>query len=277
MIGTHPSGSQLTVGITFRPQSPPEELRSVVQAVDAAGVPELWLWEDCFLEGGIASAAAALTWSERTRVGIGLLPVPLRNPALAAMEVATLERLAPGRLVAGFGHGVQSWMGQVGARKSSPLTLMREYLTAVRALLDGETVDVEGRYVQLRGVALDWPPASPPEIVIGATGEKSLRLAGELGDGVVLSASEERDEAAVVRAAKEIVGEGAAHSGRVGRPRIIVYTELDPGLDALEARIADRVGALAEAGADSVVLHGTADAPDPRPYLDALPAWAMQD
>ncbi|REJ03910.1 LLM class flavin-dependent oxidoreductase [Microbacterium bovistercoris] len=272
MSGTHPSGSQPTVGITFRPQSPPEDLQPIVRAADTAGVAELWLWEDCFLEGGIASAAAALAWSERTRVGIGLLPVPLRNPALAAMEVATLERLAPGRLIAGFGHGVLSWMGQVGARKSSPLTLLREYLTAVRALLDGETVDVEGRYVQLDGVALDWPPVSAPEIVIGATGEKTLRLAGELGDGVVLSASDGRDEAAIVRAAKEIVDAGRAHSGRPGGTRIIVYTELDPGLDALEARIADRVGALGEAGADSVVLHGTAAAPDPRPYLDVLPA-----
>ena len=48
------------------------------------------------------------------RVGIGLLPVPLRNLALAAMEIATLARLFPDRFVPAIGHGVLDWMGQVG-------------------------------------------------------------------------------------------------------------------------------------------------------------------
>ena len=87
-----------SLGMTFRPQRAPEELRAVAEAADASGVDELWLWEDCFLEGGLTTAAAALAWSERITVGIGLLPVPLRNPALAAMEIATLARLFPGRL-----------------------------------------------------------------------------------------------------------------------------------------------------------------------------------
>jgi alkanesulfonate monooxygenase SsuD/methylene tetrahydromethanopterin reductase-like flavin-dependent oxidoreductase (luciferase family) len=170
-------------------------------------------------------------------------------------------------------------MGQVGARAASPLTLLREYMTAVRSLLGGETVDVEGRYVKLRGVSLDWPPAAAPEIAIGGTKPKSLRLAGELGDGVVLASSEGAADggAGEVRAAKRIIDEGREESGRPGRTRVIVYTELDTGLDSLEARIADRIGPLAEAGADSVVLHGTAESPDPRPYLDALPAWALRE
>ena len=83
--------------------------------------------EDCFRESGIASAAAALAWTEGLRVGIGLLPVPLCNAALTAMEIATLDRMFPGRAVIGVGHGVRDWMGQVGARVESPLTLLREY------------------------------------------------------------------------------------------------------------------------------------------------------
>src|SRR4051794_21634253 len=115
------------LGVIFRPQFPPEQLRAMAEAADDAGVEELWLWEDCFLESGIAAASAALAWTERLTVGVGVLPVPLRNPALAAMEIATLARLFPGRIRIGLGHGVQEWMGQVGVRAESPMTLLREY------------------------------------------------------------------------------------------------------------------------------------------------------
>ena len=117
------------------PTLPPERLRSLATAVEAAGLDELWVWEDCFKESGVASAAAALAWTDRITVGIGILPVPLRNAAVCAMEIANLERMFPGRLIAGLGHGVQAWMGQVGAKAASPLTLLEEYATAVRRLL----------------------------------------------------------------------------------------------------------------------------------------------
>lgn len=125
------------LGAVFRPQLPPERLRALARVADDAGLEELWLWEDCFLEGGISAAAAALAWTERVRVGVGLLPVPLRNVAVTAMETATLHRLFPGRAIVGAGHGVQDWMGQVGARAESPVTLLREHLDALRALLRG--------------------------------------------------------------------------------------------------------------------------------------------
>ena len=120
------------VGAIFTPYSPPEALRAAAHAAEESGVPELWLWEDCFRESAFAAASAVLAWTTHLRVGIGVAPMPLRNVALTAMEIATLERLFPGRLIPGVGHGVLSWMGQVGARVASPLTLMREYVPALR-------------------------------------------------------------------------------------------------------------------------------------------------
>lgn len=125
------------LGAVFRPQLPPERLRDIARLADDSGLEQLWLWEDCFREGGVSTAAAALAWSERVRIGVGLLPVPLRNVAITAMEVASLHRMFPGRAIVGVGHGVQDWMGQVGARVESPVTLLREYLDALRALLRG--------------------------------------------------------------------------------------------------------------------------------------------
>jgi alkanesulfonate monooxygenase SsuD/methylene tetrahydromethanopterin reductase-like flavin-dependent oxidoreductase (luciferase family) len=257
-----------TLGVVFRPQQPPELLQEVVAACDAAGVAELWLWEDCFLEGGLTTATAALAWSDHLTVGVGLLPVPLRNPAVVAMELATLARLWPHRLVATLGHGVQDWMEQVGARVGSPMALLREHTTAVRDLLAGETVDVEGRYVRLDRVALDWPPPTPPQLLVGARGPRTIRLAGEVADGVLLDSVTDPD---VVRRARDLVDRARADAGREGPGQVTVYTEVDPGSSDAGALVRSRVESLREAGADTVVLQATADSPDPRPLLDALP------
>ena len=173
------------LGVVLVPTLPPEALRPLAAAADRH-LDELWLWEDCFKESAIAAAGAALAWTERVRVGIGLAPVPLRNVALLAMELATLHRLFPGRLLPGIGHGVQDWMGQVGARAASPLTLLREYAEALRLLLDGHEVTVSGRYVSLDRVRLDWPPEPGTPLLVGGTGPRTLELAGRVGDGILI-------------------------------------------------------------------------------------------
>ncbi|MGP4049392.1 LLM class flavin-dependent oxidoreductase, partial [Streptomyces sp. 2A115] len=276
------------LGAVFRPQLPPERLRTMVRVAEDAGLEELWLWEDCFLEGGISAAAAALAWTERLRVGVGLLPVPLRNVAVTAMEAATLHRLFPGRVIVGVGHGVQDWMGQVGARAESPVTLLREHLVALRALLRGERVTTNGRYVKLDDVALDWPPEAAVEILAGATGPRSLRLSGEAADGTILTASTSLEG---VRKARRLIEEGRKVASRTDDPhRVVVYLLTATGPDAaarlraeLETEdlasvpalgvagnaetVAKAVERLAEAGADSVILQPTADEPDPEGFI----------
>jgi alkanesulfonate monooxygenase SsuD/methylene tetrahydromethanopterin reductase-like flavin-dependent oxidoreductase (luciferase family) len=274
------------LGAVFLPQLPPERLRGIARAADEAGLEELWLWEDCFRESGVASAAAALAWTERVRVGVGLLPVPLRNVALTAMEVATLHRLFPDRVRVGVGHGVQDWMGQVGARVQSPVTLLREYVTALGALLRGEEVTTEGAYVRLDRVALDWPPTPAPAVSAGAVGPRSLRLCGELADGTILTASATPDD---VHEARRLIEEGRVAAGRNEPQSITVYLLAATGPGAVErlqadieswggdpaevgvagdARaVADGVRRWADAGADTVVLQPTADDPDPEGFV----------
>jgi 5,10-methylenetetrahydromethanopterin reductase len=133
------------LGFVVRPERPPEQLAEVARKVEAAGFDELWLWEDCFLSGGIATCAVALASTSRVRVGLGILPTPVRNPAFAAMEIASLARMYPGRVLPGFGHGVTDWMRQIGAKPESQLALLEETVSAVRALLAGEELRVKGR------------------------------------------------------------------------------------------------------------------------------------
>ncbi|MGH3418203.1 MAG: LLM class flavin-dependent oxidoreductase [Streptosporangiaceae bacterium] len=88
-----------TLAAIFPPTQAPERLSAVALAAEAAGLAQLWVWEDCFCGSWIAAATAILAATSRVTVGIGLLPVPLRNAALTAVEIVTMARLFPGRLI----------------------------------------------------------------------------------------------------------------------------------------------------------------------------------
>ncbi len=234
----------VNLGVIFPPDRAPEELRTVALAAEESGLGELWLWEDCFAESGIATAAAVLAWTERLRVGIGLLPVPLRNVALTAMELATLARLFPGRLIPGVGHGVLDWMGQVGARAASPMTLLEEYATALRELLRGRTVTTAGRYVTLQDVTLAWPPQPVPPVLVGAVGPRTLALASKVADGVILTGETTVEQ--LPEAIRQV------RAGSRSAPEVVVFVPVADRPAAAE--VAALVGRYVEAGATTVAL-----------------------
>jgi alkanesulfonate monooxygenase SsuD/methylene tetrahydromethanopterin reductase-like flavin-dependent oxidoreductase (luciferase family) len=260
-----------TVGAIFTPRNPPDWAVGVARAADAAGLEELWLFEDCFAEGGIATATAMLASTERLRVGIGLLPVPLRNVALTAMELSAIAGMFPGRLIAGLGHGVQEWMGQVDARVSSPVTLLREYLTAVRALLAGAEVTTSGRYVTLDRVRLNWPPAVPPPLYSGGFGPNTIRLCGEIADGTIISRGNSPAEL------REMIGflETGRAQADASRPhKVVVFVtgrrrgaNDDLAVAGSAEQVADGLRRWVDAGADSLLLVPGDDVEDLEEYM----------
>ena len=254
------------IGAIFNPYThSPDEFRDAVRAAETAGVPELWVWEDCFRQSAFATVAAALAWTDNLKLGIGIAPMPLRNVAATAMEIAAIDRMFPGRLLPGVGHGVLPWMGQVGARVSSPLTLMREYVPALRGLLAGERIDVDGRYVKVDGVTLDYPPAASPRVYAAAEGPKTLRLTGEVADGTVLDS---RHTPAELATAVATIREGRAAAGREGAHDVVAYVVAAFGTDAESRALAD-VGDRPDPGERA--LWGTPDevAVGARAFFDA--------
>lgn len=262
------------IGLVIRPEWPPERLRDQAAAVEAAGLDDVWLWEDCFFSGGVAAASAALAATSTVRVGLGLMPAPLRNPVLAAMEISGLARLFPGRFVPAAGHGVLPWMEQVGAAVDSPMGLLREWVPAVRALLRGETVTVRGDYVRLDHVTLDWPPGQVPPLLVGARGPKTLALAGELADGLCLDAS--FTASGVARAVAQSAAQRPAEvvvylpTGSAPGSAERILTQLRVPTDPLAERtalgtpaeVAAAIRSYADAGATTVALQPTPDDPD---------------
>ena len=217
-----------TVGVLLPRDLPIEQLRPYARRAEALGFAELWVVEDLPFRGGIAQAAIALAETSRIRVGVGILPAAVRNPAFAAMEASTLAELFPGRLDLGVGHGMPSWIRQVGAWPASPLSLLEEHVTALRALLRGESVTVDGRYVTLDGVALSSPPTVVPRVLAGVRGPRSLELAGRVSDGVVLAEP----------VTPEYLADVLAHLGRRDLP-VVAYcvAAVDDDADAARALV----------------------------------------
>ena len=262
MATTHPDPGPdaprepLAVGVMLPRDLPVGDVLPFARRADALGFDELWVVEDLGFRGGVAQAAAVLAATERIRVGIGILPVAARNVGFAAMELGTLAELFPGRLDVGLGHGLPGWLRQVGAWPASPLTALREHTEALRALLRGERVSVDGRYVRLDGVRLESPPAQVPPILAGVRGPRSLALAGEVADGVVLAEP----------ATPEYVRDALARVG--GRPglRVVTYDVAHVDDDVAAARRAVRPG-LEWIGEPDWAVHI-----DPLPYAAELRA-----
>ena len=250
-----------TIALVQPAYQPPEHMVGAARAAEQSGLQEVWLWEDCFYSSGIAPAAAILAATERMRVGIGLLPVPLRAPSLTAMEIAAIARMFPGRFLPGLGHGVLDWMGQAGVRVDSPVTLLREHLEVIGALLRGAEVTTAGRYVSLTGVQLNFPPQVVPSVFVGGRGPRTLALGAELADGVILddAAPEGRTDPARVRQVAEHLAAIRESAGRSGRAEIVVF--LPTRMGASSGEVAHEIAALHAAGVDRVgVFAGGVDA-----------------
>lgn len=236
------------VGVMLPRDLPVSEVLDFARSAEDAGFDEVWVVEDLGYRGGIAQAASVLAVTSHVTVGVGILPAAVRNVAFAAMEIATLAQLYPGRVVVGIGHGMPGWLTSVGAWPRKPLTFLREYVVALRALLEGAEGPKRGTYVDVEGLQLNELPDIVPPIVLGVRGPKSLAAVGEIADGVVLAEP----------AAPEYIAHALAQIGDV-ETRVITYdlAVVAESTDAAQAIVRPALAVLTES--------------DWRPHLLPLP------
>ena len=174
--------------------------------------------------------------------------VRLRSPVLMAQTLATLDELTGGRMTLAPGACTRSHARVHSLEPADPAQSLREYVEAMRLLLTGERVSYHGQYVNFDEVGLAWTPqrTSVP-LYFPATSRTGLRLAGELGDGVVLNAvcSPEytRNAVAILRQSVEASGRDWSkflvaqivncsiedtHAAAVDAVRWEVATKMDP-------------------------------------------------
>ena len=240
----------MRIGVMFDCSRPPEALVPFARDMEElGGVEDLWVVEDLTWSGAVASSAIALGATERLRVGLGIAAAPLRNPVLLAMEWAMLAQVYPGRFAGGIGHGVGEWMTQVGAGTRHKLALLEETITAVRALLRGETVSMDGTVITIDGVKLVHAPDEVPPGVAGVVKPRSLALAGRCADGVILAEGHTPQQ----------VREALAHAAPTGPFETIAFAALALDPRSAEPTIEGQAAFLGVAPGDVYVLGPTAE------------------
>lgn len=150
--------------------------------------------------------------SNSIKLATGILPIYYRTPMLTAMSAAGLGTLSGGRFILGLGVGHRpSVEGTHGIHFRRPLTRMRETITLVRKLLDGEQVSLAGRVFNVGSATLgDAAPAQRVPIYVAALGPQMLELTGELADGALLNWTASR----YLERAIHHLHEGARKAGR---------------------------------------------------------------
>lgn len=141
--------------------------------------------------------------TQRVRIGPTVTNAITRHPAVAASGIATIDEIAPGRAFFGIGSGDSAILNL--AERPSTLADLRAYVAAVRALHERRETEWCGRAVRLT-----WAPRAVP-IYLSAEGPRTLELAGEVADGVIVNVGL---EAALVRDAVAHVHAGARRAGR---------------------------------------------------------------
>ena len=202
---------KLPVRTAFSLPVPPDINASidVARRAEALGYESVWLADTGGIDPYVLAAALAPAVT-KLRVGIGVSPAYNRTPVVFASMSGSIAQLMPGRFVLGLGCSSETIVDRWnGVPFEKPLARVRETVTLVRSMLAGERSSFQGKTVRSEGFRLLALPPKPVPIYVGALKPPMLRLAGEVGDGVVVNLF---PASALPRMIEEI-GKGAAKAG----------------------------------------------------------------
>jgi probable F420-dependent oxidoreductase len=252
-------------GINVGPCAAPGVAARVARAAEAAGFESVWTGEHVvlpdpqvppsplpprvpLLDPAVALAHVAAV-TNRLRLATGIIILPQRNPVVLAKELASVDVVSDGRLVAGFGVGyLRPEFEAIGAAFGERAARMDEYLDVVLALWteahphhDGPTVRFEGIDAHPRPIQRPHPP-----IVIGAATPPAFRRVVRRADGWYGFALDPEAAAAALAglaaAAREV-------ERPAGRPPLEITVTPPPGLPG-----PDTIARYAELGVDRLVV-----------------------
>lgn len=202
--------------------------------------------------------AAIAKETNTIKMGPGIMNAFTDTPAAIASFAATLNEISDGRAVLGIGPGDLSTLPKLNIQPEKPVGRLEEAVKVIRMLLTGETVSTPDmqffKYDNAKLTGVNLPGKKGIPIYIGAQGPKVLELAGTVGDGALINASNPKDFAAaipIIKGATDKVGKKGFDIG--------AYTAMSIDKSEKKARNAAKiVAAFIAAGSPEPLLqrHG---------------------
>lgn len=178
------------VGLGLGGNLPVRRVIEHARYAEAQGFESCWLHEAYWNRDALSYLTAIATSTQRLGLATGCINPYTRHPVLVAASMATLDELSGGRAAMGFGTGYPARLREQGIPHPHPVEAMRESITLIRRLWQGEKVTWEGRIFSLTNVSVSVRPAHPIPIYLAGWGPRMLRLAGEACDGYLARAME---------------------------------------------------------------------------------------
>jgi 5,10-methylenetetrahydromethanopterin reductase len=189
------------------------ELKEYGRIAEDMGFESLWVTERYFHEETFSLLGFLAAATQRLKLGVGVVNPYTRTPALLAMASATLDRISGGRFLLGLGRSDKPVIqGKMHIPYGDSRAALEESVTTIRSLLSGERVTTSVGRFKVNSIKLATMPIQPKlPIYVAAIGQKGLRLAGAIADGVLLNAYV---PPTYVRYAVEEVRKAAKEAGR---------------------------------------------------------------
>lgn len=227
--------------------APNRDIVAGAQLAEALGYHRVWTFDSPALYGDVWIALARVAdATERIGLGTGVLVPHTRHPLVTASAIATIEDSAPGRLIVAIATGFTARMTM--GHRALRWSYVEHYVRTLRALLSGETAEVEGKRVKMihpPGQAPKRPIRTP--LLLGADGPKGLAIAKEIADGVIAG--------------------GGPKAGFEHSVLLQMGTVLEDGEDLRSPRVVDAIGP-----AIAAMYHGAYEASGEG--VDQLPGGA---
>lgn len=177
------------MGVAAGAASGPDVFWKVVDTCESIGFDSIWFSErvNSSLLDPMAAMAAVAGRTSRLKFGTSVLVVPGRNPVLLAKELATIDVLSGGRLVAGFGLGSttpsEHSVFMVERKESASMTA--EAVALILALWTEDSVSFTGKHYRVEGVTIGPKPVQKPypDVWFGGRSKPAVRRVGQLGTG----------------------------------------------------------------------------------------------
>jgi F420-dependent oxidoreductase-like protein len=241
----------MKLGVTLSPLATTADTTNLVdRAIELGsqagrlGLDSVWFTQLLSYDA-IAVASAVGRAIPRISVGTAIVPIYPRHPQLLASAAKTAQAATGGRFQLGIGLGAKDLLEPAyGVPYPPPITHLREYLSALRPLLDGASTGYSGATVTSHPFGATAVAGAEPRIpvVVAAMGPQALRITGELADGTLpFLAGPKALEQHII----PVLTKAAAGAGRPA-PRVIV---------TVPAVVTDKVEQALASAADQLAFY----------------------